>query len=112
MTFDDLTDIKIAGTHTGDKPFKCSHPGCDMAFAESSNLSKHLKTHGPAAVREHSLHKKRLSNFDGSERVRDLLSGRWHCWNLPISADSEVCPSLTQQTGRTASETTVIFKRV
>lgn len=35
--------------HTGEKPFKCPHPGCDMAFAESSNLSKHVKTHLPKA---------------------------------------------------------------
>lgn len=31
--------------HTGEKPFKCPH--CEMAFAESSNLSKHVKTHLP-----------------------------------------------------------------
>lgn len=34
------------GTHSGDRPFLCPHPGCNAAFAESSNLSKHIRTHG------------------------------------------------------------------
>lgn len=33
------------GIHTGDKPFLCPHPGCTSAFSESSNLSKHIRTH-------------------------------------------------------------------
>ncbi|GAA5844276.1 hypothetical protein JCM11251_003749 [Rhodosporidiobolus azoricus] len=36
----------LAGTHTGSRPFPCPHPGCTAAFAESSNLSKHIRTHG------------------------------------------------------------------
>ncbi|GAA5828142.1 hypothetical protein JCM3770_006339, partial [Rhodotorula araucariae] len=33
-------------THTGARPFTCPHAGCGAAFAESSNLSKHIRTHG------------------------------------------------------------------
>lgn len=32
-------------THTGEKPFVCSYPGCGRAFPESSNLTKHMRTH-------------------------------------------------------------------
>jgi len=33
-------------THTGDKPFKCDHPGCGKDFAVRSNLTRHLRMHG------------------------------------------------------------------
>jgi uncharacterized Zn-finger protein len=33
------------GTHTGAKPFICPYPGCQSAFSESSNFSKHVRTH-------------------------------------------------------------------
>jgi uncharacterized Zn-finger protein len=29
--------------HSGEKPFKCPEAGCDKAFAESSNLAKHVR---------------------------------------------------------------------
>eukprot|EP00128_Syssomonas_multiformis_P005462 Colp12_sorted_trinity150504_noHs@2302 len=32
-------------THTGERPFACTHPGCQARFAESSTLYKHMKTH-------------------------------------------------------------------
>ena len=35
----------LSGTHTGSKPFLCPFPGCTSAFSESSNLSKHVRTH-------------------------------------------------------------------
>ena len=32
-------------THTGEKPYACSHPNCDKAFATSGNLTVHMRTH-------------------------------------------------------------------
>ncbi|CDK25062.1 unnamed protein product [Kuraishia capsulata CBS 1993] len=31
--------------HTGDRPIRCKWPGCTKSFNDSSNLSKHYKTH-------------------------------------------------------------------
>ena len=30
-------------THTGDKPYKCRHPGCTKAFSQLSNLQSHSR---------------------------------------------------------------------
>ncbi len=32
-------------THNGEKPYKCDFPNCDFRSAQSSNLSKHKKSH-------------------------------------------------------------------
>lgn len=32
-------------THTGDKPYKCRHPGCNKAFSQLSNLQSHSRCH-------------------------------------------------------------------
>ncbi|CAG9326771.1 unnamed protein product [Blepharisma stoltei] len=32
-------------THTGEKPYQCSVPGCNKRFTQSSNLTAHEKTH-------------------------------------------------------------------
>ncbi|KAF9960547.1 hypothetical protein BGZ72_006609 [Mortierella alpina] len=32
-------------THTLERPFGCSHPGCNKRFSRSDNLSQHIKTH-------------------------------------------------------------------
>ena len=32
-------------THTGEKPYKCGHPGCDYAAAQSGALTNHSRTH-------------------------------------------------------------------
>jgi len=32
-------------THTGERPYRCPHVGCDRAFADKSNLRSHLMIH-------------------------------------------------------------------
>lgn len=32
-------------THTGERPYKCTHPGCDRAFAQSGQLRTHIRLH-------------------------------------------------------------------
>ncbi|KAK3809123.1 MAG: hypothetical protein J3Q66DRAFT_288239, partial [Benniella sp.] len=32
-------------THTGERPFKCSVPGCDKKFSRPDSLTTHTKTH-------------------------------------------------------------------
>ena len=32
-------------THTGEKPFTCEHPGCEMKFARNSNMTRHMQSH-------------------------------------------------------------------
>lgn len=31
--------------HTGEKPYKCDHPGCGKCFSEKCGLQRHLNTH-------------------------------------------------------------------
>ena len=31
--------------HTGERPFKCSEPGCLQSFTQKANLNKHLAVH-------------------------------------------------------------------
>ncbi|KAF9128712.1 hypothetical protein BG015_004300 [Linnemannia schmuckeri] len=33
-------------THTGEKPFICSYPGCPKRFSRSDELARHSRTHG------------------------------------------------------------------
>lgn len=32
-------------SHTGEKPFNCSHPGCRRKFSVQSNMRRHLRVH-------------------------------------------------------------------
>jgi len=31
--------------HSGERPYVCSHPGCNKSFTESGNLNTHMKVH-------------------------------------------------------------------
>lgn len=41
--------------HTGEKPFKCSHPNCTYAFRASGDLHKHMRRHNSTTtnIRQH-----------------------------------------------------------
>ncbi len=32
-------------THSGEKPFRCTHPGCLKSYNSDFSLKKHMKTH-------------------------------------------------------------------
>ncbi|KAM8990049.1 zinc finger protein 362 isoform 6-T12 [Ara ararauna] len=36
---------KTYSIHTGDRPYKCPHPGCEKAFTQLSNLQSHQRQH-------------------------------------------------------------------
>jgi hypothetical protein len=34
-----------SGVHTGERPYKCTWDGCNMAYTQAQNLQYHLKQH-------------------------------------------------------------------
>ncbi|KAJ8655326.1 hypothetical protein O0I10_009015 [Lichtheimia ornata] len=48
-------------THTGERPFVCSHPGCTKRFPRPDSLTTHIKTH--ATSRPH------ICSFPGCEKA-------------------------------------------
>lgn len=40
--------------HTGERPFKCTFPGCTHAFTQKANLNKHMEVH--SGIRRFSCH--------------------------------------------------------
>jgi hypothetical protein len=42
-------------THTGEKPFRCVHPGCEKTFADRTNVRRHLLTHGSHDCKEENV---------------------------------------------------------
>uniref|UniRef100_H3APF7 Zinc finger protein 384 n=1 Tax=Latimeria chalumnae TaxID=7897 RepID=H3APF7_LATCH len=37
--------VSFCRIHTGDRPYKCAHPGCEKAFTQLSNLQSHRRQH-------------------------------------------------------------------
>merc|ERR1711881_19998 len=97
-------------THTGEKPFKCPHAGCDRWFARSDHVRTHVRIHtgekpynckfcdksfarSDERLRHHKVHEKRqkkeadAKEFQASQRARiNQVSG--NSWN---SAPASVC---------------------
>lgn len=47
-TTTDKNQLKIhVRSHTGEKPYKCDFPGCNHRASDSTNMTKHKKTHQP-----------------------------------------------------------------
>jgi zinc finger protein CreA/MIG len=64
-------------THTGEKPYICSHPGCDKRFTQSSNLTAHEKTH------------KEQAKSSGTEKKDGKIFGTKH-EDSEISGNSQI----------------------
>ncbi|KAI6073812.1 Zinc finger protein 362 isoform X2 [Aix galericulata] len=46
LTFFTKSEMQIhSKIHTGDRPYKCPHPGCEKAFTQLSNLQSHQRQH-------------------------------------------------------------------
>ncbi|KAF8528425.1 hypothetical protein BU17DRAFT_80766 [Hysterangium stoloniferum] len=39
-------------THTGERPFACTHPGCGRRFSMACNMQRHMRTHTSASAFE------------------------------------------------------------
>ncbi|KAF8575375.1 hypothetical protein K439DRAFT_1307867, partial [Ramaria rubella] len=37
-------------THSGERPFACSHPGCGRRFSMACNMQRHMRTHTSASA--------------------------------------------------------------
>jgi hypothetical protein len=58
-------------THTGEKPYICTFPGCGKRFTQSSNLTAHEKTHlnKDNSVLRQMRHKQKMANANNRKRV-------------------------------------------
>uniref|UniRef100_A0A3Q2XJR9 Pleiomorphic adenoma gene 1 n=1 Tax=Hippocampus comes TaxID=109280 RepID=A0A3Q2XJR9_HIPCM len=46
--FNSLEKLKVHSySHTGERPYRCSHPGCAKAFVSKYKLFRHTATHSP-----------------------------------------------------------------
>ncbi len=46
LTFCSSSDLTAhMRTHTGERPYKCTYPGCNKAFKKSEHLKRHMLTH-------------------------------------------------------------------
>lgn len=51
--------------HTGERPFKCTVPGCTLSFTQKANLNKHMEVHnGVKRFACHLCERKFFTNFN------------------------------------------------
>lgn len=75
-------------THTKEKPFVCSHPGCDAAYGDKSNLRRHEEKHCDVEYR---------CTFPGCTRIFGSQYNRARHWHNLHSSCLVSCPDCGEQ---------------
>ncbi|KAI7880689.1 hypothetical protein K492DRAFT_162349 [Lichtheimia hyalospora FSU 10163] len=88
-------------THTGERPFVCSHPGCTKRFPRPDSLTTHIKTH--ATSRPHIcsfpgcekayLHVRSLKKHEQSHKQPYSIAGTMPVASYPTSMHSHPVPT-------------------
>ena len=70
-------------THTGQKPYKCSEPGCGKFFRQSSQLSYHRKIHLEIKNYLQTVNESAPETIDLSTQIISLFSKPINSVNFP-----------------------------